>query len=565
MSTDLYGVRVLKIEPSRRRVRFRVFVVYYDTRYENHQPIPEDHSFFFRILWDEADTRFGGGGPLGEEVDVDSIGDEAFVDANTWRYIASVRQLAVRNHPIEDWDSYHDFYYERDGRWVDEEKLVQADYDVFVTDEKYLTHLQVGMSWGTTSYETEADHLHLDETLPDLRSPVATLIPFSGEADDETPADARFSPCGRHLVCASDAGEFVCYAVEDHAEIWRSPEIWDGEDEDLRPAIQFSADGKHVYRYGYLSGWRLADGHVVTRATTDIDHRAFSPKRTRQIDYGYGSALKLGAIDEDGNPEDTMETGFANVEACDLFQDEVRAIIGGSGRDEIHIVDLQEKTVLRTIPVSGRVSALTLSPDERYVAVCMAFATGRPRMSIVRLEDGRVTRRHLIGDAFVGPFDWAPDMKTMALTLVNASNGFGGRIALYHSLDVAPPISAEDDPNEPLDQILTRLRRERPPLSPEALDAALTAHQTFLDAGGGGGWEDTTVFGLALTVGAGHPALNGQRLVLRYANLKDANLRDRDLSWADLTGCLLDGADLRGAKFEETRLDGVDLSRTIVQ
>ena len=52
MSTDLYGVRVLEVEPDASRMRLRVFVVYYDTQYKYHQPIPDNRSFFVRILCD---------------------------------------------------------------------------------------------------------------------------------------------------------------------------------------------------------------------------------------------------------------------------------------------------------------------------------------------------------------------------------------------------------------------------------------------------------------------------------------------------------------------------------
>ncbi len=156
MSTDLYGIRVLEVAPAEKRARLRVFVVYYDVAYKSHQPLPNDLSFFLRILWDKADTRFGGGGPLGDEVSVDDICDEGYVDRNARRFVERAVGLEARNYPVKDWSGFKDFYYENNGKWVDEEKLVQADYDVFVTDPKYLAHLRKGLSWGTTSYETKA-------------------------------------------------------------------------------------------------------------------------------------------------------------------------------------------------------------------------------------------------------------------------------------------------------------------------------------------------------------------------------------------------------------------------
>jgi hypothetical protein len=170
MSTDLYGVRVLELAPGERRARLRVFVVYYDadtddagrTTAVHPQPVPDDASFFLRVLWDEGDTRFGGGGPIGDAVTVDQICDESWVDAHTARFVERVRQLAVHNDPPppESWGRLRSFYYERDGRWADEDLLTRADYDVWVTDPGWLAHLTVGQAWGTTSYDTLAKGFH---------------------------------------------------------------------------------------------------------------------------------------------------------------------------------------------------------------------------------------------------------------------------------------------------------------------------------------------------------------------------------------------------------------------
>lgn len=167
MSTDLYGVRVLALPGGEQRVRLRVFTVYYDIfsgddgQVERIEPLPppDDASFFLRILWDEGDTRFGGGGPIGDAITVDQICDESWVDANTARFIARVHQLAVRNSPPrqQDWPRIRPFHYERGGRWDDEDLLVQADYDLLVSDRQWIGHLTEGQSWGTTSYTTEAE------------------------------------------------------------------------------------------------------------------------------------------------------------------------------------------------------------------------------------------------------------------------------------------------------------------------------------------------------------------------------------------------------------------------
>ena len=148
MSTDLYRVRVLDLDPTQRKVTFRVFLVYYDW-----SGVPTDPSFFFRILWDEADARFGGGGPLGEEVDVRHYLDEAWVNENTQRFVERVTRLSLRNDPLPAGKPPPTFVY--DG-YSNEDGLTQGDYEVIVTDARWIAHLKVGQTWQTTSYETRA-------------------------------------------------------------------------------------------------------------------------------------------------------------------------------------------------------------------------------------------------------------------------------------------------------------------------------------------------------------------------------------------------------------------------
>lgn len=224
MSTDLYGIRVKNIQEERNTFEIKVFVVYYDTTYKSHQPLPKDHSFFLRILWDEGDTRFGGGGSIGHEISVDDICDENWVDRNTFRFIKKVEQISTANFPLNDYETYADFYYERDGAWLHEDQLVQATYKVEVTNSKYLDHLSPGMSWGTTSYETRALQIAHDELhrLPNLSEPVIRFHPFkdSSQADNKI-SDVLFSADETHFFVLSISGELVCYRLNNWEAIWR--------------------------------------------------------------------------------------------------------------------------------------------------------------------------------------------------------------------------------------------------------------------------------------------------------------------------------------------------------
>lgn len=165
MSTDLYRVRVLALDPAERRVIFRVFLVYYDW-----SGVPTDPSFFLRILWDKADTRFGGGGPLGAEVSVKQFLDESWIDANTQRFVKRVTRLSLRNDPPAAGKKPPTFVYES---FEDEDILTQGDFEVEVTDERWLAHLSVGLTWQTTSYATRAMMPHDDEQASEATASMA--------------------------------------------------------------------------------------------------------------------------------------------------------------------------------------------------------------------------------------------------------------------------------------------------------------------------------------------------------------------------------------------------------
>jgi hypothetical protein len=148
MSTDLYRIRVLKLEPSARKVTFRVFLVYYDW-----EGVPTDASFFFRILRDEADNRLGEGGPLLDEVSEEQYLDEQWVDANTQRFVERVTRLSAKNLKFAEDKKPPTFVYDS---FEDEDSLTQGDYEVIVTDARWLQHLHKDQTWQTASYDTQA-------------------------------------------------------------------------------------------------------------------------------------------------------------------------------------------------------------------------------------------------------------------------------------------------------------------------------------------------------------------------------------------------------------------------
>ncbi|WP_329519122.1 tetratricopeptide repeat protein [Spirillospora sp. NBC_01491] len=166
MSTDLYGARVLAIAPDRMSVRMRIFVVYYEAASQDalDLPSPDDEEFFREVL------------RLGESLDkFDDAEQEAFYDS-----VQSVQRVAERNAELQpvDWEHIHDFYYERHGGWLDEHRLVQADYVVRVNEPRWLADVEPGEAWGTTSFlESSIDWGEPDEpAAANSSSPAAEVI-----------------------------------------------------------------------------------------------------------------------------------------------------------------------------------------------------------------------------------------------------------------------------------------------------------------------------------------------------------------------------------------------------
>ncbi|GAA3618782.1 hypothetical protein GCM10022419_125370 [Nonomuraea rosea] len=192
--TDLYGIRVIALEPEQRRARLRVFVTYYDADEYDQALLDGDASFFLRVLWDEADTRFEDGGPLGEHVSLDEILDEDWVDGNTWRFIERYEAVTSKNVPFTKTDIANLPTRHYDLHWfTDEELLVQTDYDVWVTDPRWLAHLSVGQNWTTTSYPTQSDRLRPEDAplVPGPRPPAATFTVFTVDYGDDDAAGAQ--------------------------------------------------------------------------------------------------------------------------------------------------------------------------------------------------------------------------------------------------------------------------------------------------------------------------------------------------------------------------------------
>lgn len=149
--TDLYAVRVLAVDPPRRRIRLRVTAINPDVW---RWPLPDDASFFLSDL--EQDETV-----LDLLVDEDDGVDAAFVE--------SVERIAVRNHPFTA-EATERLYasgrgFPSEGSLDEmpqeaatatlvrrEEMFPGADYDVVVTDSRLVELLEERDWWRTAAY-----------------------------------------------------------------------------------------------------------------------------------------------------------------------------------------------------------------------------------------------------------------------------------------------------------------------------------------------------------------------------------------------------------------------------
>jgi hypothetical protein len=449
MSTDLYGVRVLDVAPDELRARFRIFVVYYDTHDRSHAPLPDDPSFFFQLLWEAARDQPVASVRSLRMVDVEQICDPEWVAANSHRFVRRIERVAVRNYPVADdgWAGLYDFYYNRDGGWRDEDLLVQADFDIEVTDSDWLEPLTPGVSWATTAYPLVSDQMLADDapTVLDLREPAVTLDPFPNEktGDAGTPSDLVFSDDGRYLAVTSQACELVVLRIDDWSEQVRVRDnsLW-GQD------IQW-VPGTHRITGRVIEGGAEEVDNAPTRAYdvdngTEVDvpaqprefrsrtgrYRADGGSGRFRADGGLGGFSGYGAWV--GVQRLTGESyllhlprGKARVNRVSFTDDEARMFV--SQGNDVHILDPETGDVLNTI---NGVGAAVTRPDGAYLAAVAPEANDKHNIELWRVSDGALLMRCRSGGLLSG-LNWSPDGSMLASSVITGYNGYGGEVRIY--------------------------------------------------------------------------------------------------------------------------------------
>ncbi|MEU8137052.1 WD40 repeat domain-containing protein [Streptodolium elevatio] len=460
---------MLDVDPKELRVRFKVFAVYYDTGSQMCPPVPDDPGFFFFVLWEAARWHASASsdqpGPLARMLDVDTMLDFGWVEDNARRFVSRIERVATRNHPPtpEQWEQLHDFYYERDGGWKDEDLLVQFDFDVWVTDERCIETLAPGDAWGTTIFPMNADTWTAEDAshIPDLAEPVRRISPFAGKKVDAKGHQVRsldFSDDGKYLAATSWGGLVWIYDTTDWSEVahtsagdWIVPmPMWvPGEHvltiksysklTDSRPEAQWSLDVRTrqettaAYQLGHL---RSHDG--IHRVTPN---------------GGGEGGYDLHATDE--LPQRTIShAGKWDPIQCKAFSADGSRLFLGT-QQNLYVVDpVTAQVVDKVMDASERLFELAASPDGAYLAAASfsrrlayrrSFGDTRPHeLCIWRMADRRIILGRQM-ETYVGALAWSPNGRRLVAALQPCDDDFANgetQLAVFAMGPENPPFAS---------------------------------------------------------------------------------------------------------------------------
>ncbi|MFH8572440.1 WD40 repeat domain-containing protein [Streptomyces sp. NPDC017993] len=448
MSTDMYGVRVLEVDPDRLRVRFQVLVVYYDTGSRTHIPLPgEEPGVFLHFLWESAAGYLSGDderqGPLGRVLSTNDILDFEWVDTNARRFISEVRRTNTLNDPPteEQWEVLHDFYYERGGTWQDEDLLIQGEYEIRVTDRKWLEHLSTGQAWGSAAFPLNGDSWTAEDAphIPALAQPKVNLRPFettTGSVEHDCVEHMEFSDDGKYLAVCSDQGRVWVYDTADwsetvhtHAGDWILPLMMWVPGGHVLVVKRYSSRGKPERE----SQWAY---DVDQGTTVEVP---FQRGHLRSVDGAHRispNAAGEGGFDlhgEQGAPcRQLSHAGRWDPIQCRAFAgDSSRLFLGA--QENLYVVDpVKGEVVDKVMDASERLFELASNPDGSYLAIgsfsrklsYLEFGKDRPHeLCIWRMADKKIILGHQFR-TYINELAWSPnDGRWLAVALEPMGDG----------------------------------------------------------------------------------------------------------------------------------------------
>lgn len=403
-----YEVRVLDLAPDLRWARFRIFVVDYDAERRWHAELPGDAGFFLALLWEGAD----GGGPIGDAVTWRELEDDGWLAVNARWFVEGVERLAVRNHPLSDEDWAH-----LDAA-DDEDRLVQADYEVRVTDPRWLERLRPGQRWEGGYYPNPTRRLRAEDAphVPDLTGPEAVLTPF---AEPDQVVALAFSDDGRFLAVTSEDGELAVYRTGDCSERLRaSPPATAGRDIMWLP-------NRHVItlkedEYDEVRPWAY-DLDSDAEADFPVEPGRVRSRTGRfRVEFGDG---RVDFVSGKSTPDRVVRFGdesSGRVGAVAFSADETRMFVAHDS--EVRVVDPATGSILDTIAIPGDwLDALAANPDGAYLAVATQDWNDESKCTpdIYRVADRELIMRRPAKDLSQPGFGaralaWSPDGARLA-------------------------------------------------------------------------------------------------------------------------------------------------------
>jgi len=431
MTTDLYGARVLTVVADQQRARIEVFVVRYDWVSLSHPPLPDDPGYFLRLLWETAPDD----APIRDVISPEQARDADWIDSHVGQFVTRAERVSPHHKVLEerDYDLLSFYYYERDGRWADEFRLVQGEYDIEVSDPRWLRHLRTGLTWGSESQQAETEHVTPDDApcLPDLSWPAAVLRPFYPSEDDcpdgempdgFEPAGLLFSDDSRYLAVLTEDGDLAVYGTDDWTERvrvgrWERQAPYDKAYSILmwvpgRPVIvlsdAFADEPAPQWAYDVV-----ADEEVETAVEAGFTR---SHTGRHRVEFGWDGSVEFvtapGVPDRRvhvGPPEgpESMATDAVAFDATD----EPKMFVNRG--PNVYVVDPDTGDHLGTVLSGGRrLAAVASSPDGAYVVTSEENVPGE-QPCVWRVADGVLMQRCRIG-LNVGPLAWSPDGRWLA-------------------------------------------------------------------------------------------------------------------------------------------------------
>jgi len=454
----MYGVRILEVDPERRHTKIQVLVVYYDTESHTHAPLPNDEpGIFLHFLWESAKGYLDDGdprkGPIGEVLTTDDILNYEWVDTNARRFISRVRRVMTLNDPPTDqqWEGLNDFYYERDGAWKDEHLLIQAEYDIQVTDHTWLEHLSTGDAWGSAAFPLNADTWTAEDAphIPDLTRPVTTLRPFetvTGDIGYDNIESMEFSDDGAYLAICSDKGRLWLYDTADWSQITYHPHTGDW----TVPVMMWVPGRRVLIVKDYLS---INEAGHKPQFAYDLDqrgeveapfqngHRRSNDGRHHITPNGAGG-YDLHGTNREPEPRAPLTEHGDPIQCHTFAADSSRLFLGT--QQNLYIIDTEQHRLIDKIAdASERLFKLASNPTGTYLAAAgfsrklsyLELGRHRPQeLCIWRTADRQIILGHQLR-AYVDALAWSPqDGRYLAAALEPTGQRLHrgeGEIAVY--------------------------------------------------------------------------------------------------------------------------------------